>query len=74
MVVAQSDIADSLELIGHASRLPLPVRPCGLVRWVVPPDPHHRWLPTLAAVLAAASPEDACDETTPARDAFSEPT
>lgn len=53
MVVDQTELHGGVSLLGYAKQIPLPEAPFDAVRWVVAPNPYQRWLPTLAAVLAA---------------------
>lgn len=52
-VLAQSDLPFDVKLWNCPSRVPLPSSSCKLTCWVVPPHQRQRWLPTLAAVVAA---------------------
>lgn len=53
LVLAREDLPRGVEVLGCPRRVPLPTSATGPVRWVVPPNPQHRWLPTLASVMAA---------------------
>lgn len=67
MVVDQTELNGGVSLLGYAKQVPLPEAPLGAVRWVVPPNPHQRWLPTLAAVLAAVRDVHGARELFPVR-------
>lgn len=61
-VVTTDELPSGIRVLTCVAAIPVPAEdiPCDGVRWVVPPDPSRRWLPTAAAVLCAArtsSPE-----------------
>ncbi|MGW4587903.1 hypothetical protein [Amycolatopsis thermoflava] len=48
-----------VRVLTSGTAIPLPGAP-GPARWLVPPDPRQRWLPSLTAVLAAARVASYC--------------
>lgn len=53
LVLSRDDVPTGIEILGCPRRVPLPTSSVGPVRWVVPPNAQHRWLPTLAGVVSA---------------------
>lgn len=54
-VLSAADLPAGMSLLGCSTPVPLPgSSPRRSARWIVPPDPLRRWLPTLDAVLLAA--------------------
>lgn len=54
-VVSGDELPAGVVVLDCPSRISIPAvgLSVGGSRWVVPPNPHRRWLPTLAAVLCA---------------------
>lgn len=54
-VVSRDELPAGVVVLDCPSRISIPAvgMSVGGSRWVVPPNPHRRWLPTLAAVLCA---------------------
>jgi hypothetical protein len=52
---AEDSLPEGVRVVTAGTAIPLPDErsPHDLTHWVVPPDTHHRWLPSLAAVLAS---------------------
>ncbi|OXM67431.1 MULTISPECIES: hypothetical protein [Amycolatopsis] len=48
-------LPSDVRVLTAGTSIPLPGThgPADLARWIVAPDPHQRWLPSLTAVLAA---------------------
>lgn len=53
LVLCEPELPAGVKMLGCSAPVPLPCESGGSARWIIPPDVHHRWLPTLAAVLAA---------------------
>lgn len=53
LVLPQLALPPDVKLLGYSTPLPLPLRASSSARWIVEPDVRRRWLPSLAAVLAA---------------------
>ncbi|NKQ51544.1 hypothetical protein HFP15_01465 [Amycolatopsis sp. K13G38] len=54
-VTTAGDVPKGIVVLGAGQRIPVPcaeTRASG-PRWIVPPDPRRRWLPTLSTVLTA---------------------
>lgn len=52
-VLSEPELPAGIRVLGCSTLVPLPGTSSRPARWIVPPDVHHRWLPTLDAVLAA---------------------
>jgi hypothetical protein len=52
---AEDSLPEGVRVVNAGTAIPLPDErsPHDLTHWVVPPDTHHRWLPSLTAVLAS---------------------
>lgn len=52
---AESSLPDGVRVLTAGTAIPLPDErsPHELTHWLVAPDPNHRWLPSLTAVLAS---------------------
>ncbi|GAB2986700.1 hypothetical protein LWP59_09830 [Amycolatopsis acidiphila] len=52
---ADSSLPEGVRVLTAGTGIPLPDErsPHNLTHWLVPPDTHHRWLPSLTAVLAS---------------------
>jgi hypothetical protein len=52
---AQDSLPEGVRVLTSGTAIPLPDErsPHDLTHWVVAPDTHHRWLPSLTAVLAS---------------------
>lgn len=53
VVLPHADLPLGIGLLDYASAIQLPRAGSNRPRWVVPPTPGHRWLPTIAAVISA---------------------
>lgn len=53
-VLAPGSLPEGVHVLTSGATVPLPDgnSPHQLTHWVIPPDPQHRWLPSLNAVLA----------------------
>ncbi|HJQ47660.1 MAG TPA: hypothetical protein VJ870_15285 [Amycolatopsis sp.] len=55
LVLNAADLPDGVRLLGCGTAIPVPLTARHLpVRWVVAPNVRQRWLPSLAALVAAA--------------------
>ncbi|TNC29050.1 hypothetical protein [Amycolatopsis alkalitolerans] len=54
-VLAPGSLPDGVRVLTAGTTIPLPGdrSPHALTHWIVPPDTHQRWLPSLTAVLAS---------------------
>ncbi|TNC26413.1 hypothetical protein [Amycolatopsis alkalitolerans] len=54
LVLTPGDLPEDVKLLGCGAMLPVPLTTANpAVRWVVAPDVRQRWLPSLAALMAA---------------------
>jgi hypothetical protein len=49
---AEETLPEGVRVLSAGTTIPLPRDRDDLARWLVAPDPHQRWLPSLAAVVA----------------------